>query len=335
MDFRQLRYFVAVARAESFSGASRKLHISQPALCYQIKQLEQALKVDLFNRHARGVSLTGAGARLLEEAEDVLDRLHRAEQSVVPFRKKLTGEFALGVTPTSGRVLVPDLLAACAQSAALRVTIHQGMSEDLLRRIEEGTLDLAFCYQTDGLKRVNSVELYREPLCLVGPPDVLGANKSLAFDELPRFPLVLDDRFNVMRRMTERVARERSVKLDVALEIEPINLKREMIVRRRLCTVVPYGLFLEEIRSGQLAARRIISPRLMQSLHLIARRNLNRALHVFIHGLIRDIVAARIGDGQLGWQEPGSSRAGLARAPASSAASAVPDCSGARRYGRR
>jgi LysR family nitrogen assimilation transcriptional regulator len=335
MDFRQLRYFVAVARAQSFSGASRRLHVSQPAHCYQIKRLEQALKVDLFNRHARGVSLTGAGARLLEEAEDVLDHLHRAEQAVVPFRKKLAGELALGVTPTSGRVLVPDLLAACAQSTALKVTIHQGMSEDLLRRIEESTLDLAFCYRTDGLKRVNSVELYREPLCLVGPPDVLGSKKSLAFDELPRFPLVLDDKFNVMRRMTERVARERSIKLDVALEIEPINLKREMIVRRRFCTVVPYGLFLEEIRGGQLAARRISNPRLMQSLHLIGRRNLNRALYAFMLGLIRDIVAARIADGQLGWQEPGSARARLAHPAAASAAHAASGPSRARRYGSR
>ncbi|MEZ5890175.1 MAG: LysR family transcriptional regulator [Xanthobacteraceae bacterium] len=335
MDFRQLRYFVAVARAQSFSGASRRLHVSQPALCYQIKHLEQALKVDLFARHARGVTLTGAGARLLEEAEDILDRLHRAEQAVVPFRKKLAGELALGVTPTSGRVLVPDLLAACAQSAALKVTIHQGMSEDLLRRIEEGTLDLAFCYQTDGLKRANCVELYREPLCLVGSPDIVGSTKPLAFDQLARFPLVLDDKSHVMRRMTERVARERSVKLDVALEIEPINLKREMIVRRRFCTVVPYGLFLEEIRGGQLAARRITNPRLMQSLHLIGRRNLNRAVYAFMLGLVRDIVAARIGDGQLGWQEPGSSRTRIARQAVPSTVRSASAASRVRRYGGR
>lgn len=306
MDFRQLRYFAAVARAESFTAAGRRLGVSQPALGYQIKQLEQALKVELLNRHARGVTLTDAGAKLLEYAEEVLDRLRRAEQAMAPFQKGLAGELALGVTPTCGRALVPALLAACAERTALRVAIHHGMTSDLLRRVDAGSLDLAFCYGSPGIDRVRGVPLYREPLCLIGPPDILGSRDPVAFDELSRFSLVLDDRFHVMRRQVERVARTRNVSLGVALEIEPINLKREMMVRHRCCTIVPYGLFLDEIREGRLGARQIVDPSLMQSLHLLVRRGLNQRLSTFMLALVRDLVTHVIAEGELGWIAPRS-----------------------------
>jgi LysR family nitrogen assimilation transcriptional regulator len=307
MDLRQLRYFVAVARAGSFMAASRVLHVSQPALGYQIKQLEATLEVDLLRRHSRGVALTPAGATLLAHAEDLLERLRGAEAAILPFRKKLAGELSLGVTPTSGRVLAPDLLAACAERTGLKIAIHQGMSTDLFGRVEAGTLDMALCYEAHGSKAVRTIPLYRERLYLIGPPDVVTSNAPIAFDELRRFSLVLDDRFQVIRRRVEAVARERRVKLDVALEIEPINLKREMMVRHRRCTVVPYGLFLDEIRAGQLNARKIRSPALTQSMHLAFRRNLNDVLSGFMLSVIEEAVASKIVEGSLGWEvEPRS-----------------------------
>ncbi len=309
MDLRQLRYFLAIARSGSFMAASRQLHVSQPALGYQIKQLEQALEVDLFSRHSRGVALTPAGTALLAHAEAVLDRVRLAEQAVLPFQKKLSGELSLGVTPTSGRVLVPDLLAACAERTGLRITIHQGMSYDLFGRVEAGTLDMALCYEAHETKRVGAIRLYRERLYLVGPPDVVGSNRPIAFDALRDFSLVLDDRLQVMRRRLETVARERNVALTVALEIEPINLKREMIVRHRRSTVVPYGLFLDEIREGRLNARKIRSPALTQALHLVFRRGQADAPRAFMLSVIRETVAKKIAEGGLGWEGEPRARA--------------------------
>jgi LysR family nitrogen assimilation transcriptional regulator len=306
MDLRQLRYFVAVVRAGSFVAASRLLHVSQPALGYQIKQLETALEVDLLRRHSRGVALTPAGAALLQQAEDILDRVRRAEQAILPFRKELAGELSVGVTPTSGRVLAPDLLASCAERTRLRISIHQGMSADLIRRVEEGALDMAFCYEAHASKKVRTVELYRERLYLVGPPEVVKSNAPVAFDDLRHVPLLLDDRLQVIRRRVEAVARERRIKLGVAMEIEPINLKREMMVRHRRCTIVPYGLFLDEIRDGRLNARKIRSPALTQSLHLAFRRNLSEPLSGFMLAALRDSVERKIAEGGLGWERPDS-----------------------------
>lgn len=304
MDLRQLRYFIAVARSRSFMAASRILRVSQPALGYQVKRLEDALEVSLFDRHSRGVELTKAGLKLLQHAEAIVERVRLAEEAILPFQKKLAGELSLGVTPTSGRILAPEIFAICAERTRLRITVHQGMSHDLFRRVEAGTLDMALCYEADDAKKGKMVRLYRERLCLIGPPDIVKSSKPISFDELNHFSLVVDDRFQVIRQRMERVARERGIKLNVALEVEPINLKREMIIRHRRCTVVPYGLFLDEIKGKQLNARQIRTPPLTQSLYLVTRRKLNAAVSTFMVSIIKDIVARKIAQRSLRWEKP-------------------------------
>ncbi len=282
-------------------AASRILRVSQPALGYQIKRLEDLLEVVLFNRHSRGVELTEAGTKLLRHAETILERVRSAEEAMRPLQKKLAGDLSFGVTPTSGRTLAPEIFAICADRTRLRIAVHQGMSHDLFERVEAGTLDLAFCYEAENAKKSEAIKLYREHLFLVGPPDILGTSKSIAFDELRHFSLVLDNRFQVIRKQMERVARQRRIALNVELEVEPINLKREMVVRHRRCTVVPYGLFLEEIRAKQVNARQIRNPALAQSLYLVFRRNLNAAVSTFMVSIVKDIVARKLEEGSLRW----------------------------------
>lgn len=302
LNLRQLRYFAAVARARSFVAASRILHVSQPAIGYQVKLLENSLEVVLFTRHSRGVTLTEPGKKLLHHAEAILDRIRAAEEAIVPFQKKLVGDLSLGVTPTSGRVLSPDILSSCAERTRLHITVHQAMSHELFRQVENRKLDMAFCYEADKAKRSRTVKLYREHLFLVGPPNMLKSGRPVSFDELSQFPLVLDSRFQIIRQRLDRVARQRSVKLNVVFDVEAINLKREMIIRHQRCTVVPYGLFLDDIREKELYARQIINPTLTQSLFVIFRRNLNVALSAFMLSMIKDTVAKKIAEGRLRWE---------------------------------
>jgi len=302
MDIRQLRYFIAVARSGSLTAASQSLRVSQPALGYQIKKLEDLLEVNLFARHSRGVQLTEAGSKLLRHAEAIVERLRSAEEAMRPFQKKLSGELSMGVTPTSGRVLAPDIFSICTEQTRLHIAVHQAMSHDLLRRVEAGKLDMAFCYDADEAKKVKTTRLYRERLCLIGPPGIVDSNEPISFDRLRQYPLLLDNRFQVIRQRVERVARQRGIKLNVTLEVEPINLKREMIIRNRCCTVVPYGLFLDEIRTKQLNAREIARPALVQSLHLIFRRNMNPAIEKFMASIAKATVARKIAEGSLRWE---------------------------------
>ncbi|GAB3596892.1 LysR substrate-binding domain-containing protein [Microbacterium tumbae] len=133
LELRELRYFVAVAEARSFTAAAKQLHMAQPPLSSAIKKLENELDVTLFNRTRNGVLLTAAGARLLREANDILRRvgeiggvLHEQQTDVPRIRlgsvtSALTGLLPL-VLPSVGDLMEPVVYAMQekAQRQALR-----------------------------------------------------------------------------------------------------------------------------------------------------------------------------------------------------------------------
>ncbi|MCS2158933.1 LysR family transcriptional regulator [Scandinavium sp. H11S7] len=100
MDFRQLRYFIAVVEEGSVLAASRRVHVAQPALTRQIHHLEESLGVRLFERHARGMKLTVAGMALFEDAQELLDRRDQIRARLTALDSGLTGKLGLGITVT-------------------------------------------------------------------------------------------------------------------------------------------------------------------------------------------------------------------------------------------
>ena len=111
MDLLQLRAFYEVVNCGSVTGASRILCMSQPAVSRQIRNLENALGIQLFSRHSRGVRLTEAGRCLLYYVEKSLTLLDNAEKALAAFRDLETGSVTLGASTTIGNYLLPGWLA--------------------------------------------------------------------------------------------------------------------------------------------------------------------------------------------------------------------------------
>ena len=305
MDLRQLRYFLAVAEAGSFTAAARRLHVSQPAVGYQVKQLEARHGLPLLERHSRGVAPPAAGAHLVDHAKRIFAEVEAAEAALAALGGALKGAVSLGVAPTPGRALAAGLVAA----QGLRLALREGLSDELARHVASGELDAALCYDPLGLERLTSVPLYTEDLYLVGPPGLVGGGQDMAFSEDVAFadvallPLVLDGRFQAGRRAIEAAARARGARLDL-VEAEAVTVKRELLVRHGRCSIVPLGLFFEEIRSGQLAARRVIAPAIGRTLVLLLRRGLDAARARQLEQAVRPLVAERIASGELAWRHP-------------------------------
>ena len=113
VELRHLRYFVAVAEAENVSRAALKLHVSQPPLSRQIRDLEDELGFLLFKRTAKSVSLTEAGRTFLNEARAVLQR---ADEGVKKARAVATAgenELHVGASYTPAAPILPDIVRAC------------------------------------------------------------------------------------------------------------------------------------------------------------------------------------------------------------------------------
>jgi LysR family nitrogen assimilation transcriptional regulator len=304
MLLRQLRYFLTVAEAGSFTAAAQRMHVSQPALGYQVKQLEEKFGVALLERHSRGIRPTRAGEELAQRARTILAEVEAAEAALAAFRVAPAEPVSLGVTPTPGRALAPELVAA-ALGVGPRIALREGLSDELARLVSLGELDAALCYDPLSTERLDILRLYTEDLYLVGPPRLIGSGDSrdITFDELTGLPLVLDGRFQAGRRIIEGIAGEQKAALDL-IEAEAVTVKRELLVRHGRCSIVPLGLFFEEIGRGQLAARRVVAPRISRTLVLATRKGLAADTVKALAAAIVPLVAQRIEAGDLAWRAP-------------------------------
>jgi DNA-binding transcriptional LysR family regulator len=112
IELRHLRYFVAVAEDESFTAAARRVHVAQQVLSSQIRQLEDALGVQLLERTSRGVALTPAGAAFLESAHATLAVLDRGVTAARNAARAISGELSVGLNVAAGGELPTTALAA-------------------------------------------------------------------------------------------------------------------------------------------------------------------------------------------------------------------------------
>jgi LysR family nitrogen assimilation transcriptional regulator len=300
ITIRQLRYFVAVADARSFSSAARSLNVSQPALGLQVKELEARVGAPLLHRHARGTALSPAGKIFYPHAVEALASIELAERSVASFATGASEKIVLGVTPTLGRVLVEELIGQDDAGDPL-FEVREGLTSQLIHLLQAKEIDAAFCYDPPHDAAYDILPLFEEDLVLVGRPGLANFHDMVRLSDLAEFPLALGPARDASRQAIERVTSEAGVRLDVRAEIAPTSLKREVLIRRGLCSIVPFGLFLPEIQAGLLASAEIRPP-ISRKMTLATRRELARSPREQLAKIARNAISTRISLGHLRWR---------------------------------
>lgn len=145
MDHTALRVFTAVAREGSLSRAAERLHLTQPALSLQLKTLQGRLGVRLFERTPRGMRLTPDGAALLPLADRVLAAQREFEGAAQRLQQQLRGVLAIGTILDPEFTRLGAFLHELVETAPfLQTTLRQGMSGEVLRRLDAGEHDVGF-----------------------------------------------------------------------------------------------------------------------------------------------------------------------------------------------
>ncbi|MFZ2122721.1 MAG: LysR family transcriptional regulator [Rhodoferax sp.] len=191
IDLRQLRYFLAVSEELNFGRAALRLHISQPPLSRQIRQLEDQLGVELFLRGKSGVALTEAGAAFLPEVRRTLVQAEKAVAVARAARGAEGGKFVVGYTTVFDRSAIPDVADRLRQRFPnWRIVTRGKHSISLVRDVKNGTMDAAFIglhTETQGLTVETILE---EPLVLALPAKhQLAQKRRLGFDDLREEPM--------------------------------------------------------------------------------------------------------------------------------------------------
>lgn len=173
MELRHLRYFIAVAEKENMTRAAAQLHVSQPPLSRQIRDLEDELGVCLFDHGAKAVRLTDAGRVFLNEARAVVERANEAVQIVRAVAGGKRGEIHVGYhSSLTTEILPPALRLFHEANPYVRVQFHDMSMQEMLQGLREKKLNVALLLQVPRKLLTGLIfeELHRDPVCLAAHP---------------------------------------------------------------------------------------------------------------------------------------------------------------------
>jgi DNA-binding transcriptional LysR family regulator len=194
MELRHLRYFTAVAEEQNVTRAAARLHVSQPPLSRQIRDLEEELGVQLFKRTAKSVELTEAGKIFLNEARAVLLRSHEAVQAVRAVAAGSRGQVRVGYAPSLTVEILPRALKSFEQAhPGTRVALHDCSTEEYGKMLLERKLDVALGVKPSGKiwRGVVFEKLANYPLfCAVAATHALAKRRTISPRQLEEERLI-------------------------------------------------------------------------------------------------------------------------------------------------
>ena len=201
MELRHLRYFVVVAEEQNVTRAAERLHVSQPPLSRQIRDLEQELGVALFQRTAKSLALTEAGKIFLIEARAVMLQAEKAVQTVRAVAKGERGRLRVGYAPSLTVELLPKALREFERECpGVRVTLYDLTSEECEQRLIAGKLDIALTVRPSlgNMRKLSFERLKSYPICCaVASTHPLAAKRLLKLAQLrqERFIVLSQDEY--------------------------------------------------------------------------------------------------------------------------------------------
>jgi LysR family nitrogen assimilation transcriptional regulator len=290
MDIRQLRTFVHVAELGSFSKAADRLHIAQPALSRQIRMLEAELKAELLVRHGRGVTLTGAGAVLLDRAAGILRQIEQARADVAAEAGDVAGQVSFGMPPSVGFVLAGPLAEDFRRTCPkVKLKIVEGVGAFVHEWMLGGRLDVGVLYQPGPSRHLETTPLWHEDLYLFAAAGAgLDPSRPVPLASLSHHPLILPSPGHGLRGLLERHAARHEIELHVEIEADATRIQKDLAARGLGYSVLPFASVAAEVRDGLLSAAPITAPAIPRRVVLAypADRPVSRAARLLGERLI-------------------------------------------------
>jgi len=278
MELRQLRYFVAIVDHGSLSRAARVLHIAQPALTQQVRQLEEELEAQLLHRSAQGVIATDAGKTFYEHAQAILKQVTDAKSAVAQSNDKPSGTVALGIPQSvSGALALPLLTAIRATYPEITLLLTEELTGNLIVQLKSGRINLAVLFDDGQLSPFASTPMVEEEMMYITRADSqygVGKKKTVTLAQAIKAPLILPGLQHGVRPRIENIVRSHGMSLDNVIEINSVAILKSAILADIGATILPVAPLLSEIERGDMVALPISGERMARTLALCASKNI-------------------------------------------------------------
>lgn len=222
MEIRVLRYFLEIARERSMTRAAERLHLSQPTLSRQMKDLEQELGKKLFRRGSSSVSLTSEGMLLRKRAEDILDMVDKTADEFKALDEITGGEVRIGCAESHQiKHLARVLKKFQKQYALFRYHLSSGNTEQVTERLDRGLFDFAVIVEPPDLSRYNYLEVPDKDTwgVVMRKDSPLAQKERIRVEDLQGLPLICSE-----QSMREDIPRWCGEKVDELLFAGSTNL---------------------------------------------------------------------------------------------------------------
>ena len=194
MDIRIMEYYLAIIREGNISAAAEALHVSQPALSRQVKDLEDELGVRLFDRGSRKITLTEEGMILRRRAEEIVRLMQITESEIGQVHNMISGEIHIGAGESLAFRYISEIAGDIHRSYPdVRFYITSGDTTDLMEQLNTGLLDAVLIYNDYDKELYQGISLPQEDRLgiLVRKDDPLAHKEKISISELKNLPLII------------------------------------------------------------------------------------------------------------------------------------------------
>jgi len=274
---RPLQYLIAIVEHGSYSRAAEALHVSQPTMSQQIKQLEESLQTPLLVRSGRTVRLTDAGEIYLHNARRAYGELDAGTRAIQEVQNLSRGSLRLGWTPITDYLTCPLLEKFSRQYPGITLSALEMPADDIEIAVTEDRIDIGIAFSkpmsVDAESRgIETSMLFDETLCLaIGNfHQRAGQKERISASELGKESLILLNTDFALRRQVDQYCHEYNITPHIAIETDSLSVIIEMVQTGPHATVLPESI----IRSQCGLYSIVLAPTLPnQAITMIARRN--------------------------------------------------------------
>lgn len=268
LNLDQLQTFMQVARLGSFTATARHLHLTQPAVSFQIRELERRFGVALLERVGKHARPSPAGKDLLKHAARVnvaVDELHAA---LAAHKGELTGTVTIGSGATACIYLLPRYLGRLRKKFPhLEMTVITDNTHDIVSGIEEGLIDLALVTLPVRSKAVRCEPVLDDEMVAIFPELQPPGEEAICAGALAEYPILQYEAGGNTRRIIDDWFLEAGVAPKPVIELGSIEAIKELVAAGLGCAVIPRMA----VRSGERYAARVLKPVLHRELALVTR----------------------------------------------------------------
>ncbi|GGC61313.1 LysR family transcriptional regulator [Chelatococcus reniformis] len=271
LNLDQLNTFVDVIELGSFSAAAERQELSQPAVSLQIRQLERRLGVPLIERVGRTAKPTAAGADLLAHAAQIDAAVAAALDAMTQYRSDAMGRVRLGTGATACIFMLPPILRQLReQFPDFEIAVSTGNSGDVVRAVEENTIDIGLVTLPASGRMLEVTPLLRDEFVLIAPPGAPMPRRP-APSEVARMPLLMFEGGNT-RRITDEWFARGQAPLRPAMSLGSVEAIKELVSAGLGYAVLP-AMAVRPTDGGARFSVRPLAPRLYRTLAIVVRRD--------------------------------------------------------------